>query len=72
VIAINLEATAARAATMTDAELDDARMDAARAARCADRLALAGLRVAKSGGYYLDRASVYAAEQARRAQEVSL
>lgn len=61
---ISLAAVADRARSMTTAELHYARLDCREAA---ERLERAGVPVSKDGGFYRDEASVYAAEQARRA-----
>ena len=55
-----------RAQGMTLAALRWSAEDAYQASLAADRLEAAGCRVDKTGGYYLDEASVYRAEIRRR------
>lgn len=66
---LDFQATARRARRMSDAALAFSRRDAHEAAVNADALAAAGIApVDKDGGYYRDEATVYAAEQDRRAR----
>ena len=63
---INWNEVARRATTMTAAELHYARMDCLDAGNAAWDLEKAGVAVSKDQGYYMDEASIYAAEQTRR------
>ena len=69
---LDFAATEARAADMTDAELAFARTDARETAEVWSpryprlREALADVDPDGNAGYYIDEASVYAREQARR------
>jgi hypothetical protein len=67
--ALDWNATARRARAMTNEALEWSALDAADAARAADELERAGCRVSKSGGYYMDEATVYRAEIQRRREK---
>lgn len=66
---LDWNATAERARNMTTAELHYARLDAAETARVWD--AAPEQDIDGNAGYYRDEASVYAAEQRRRAGEAA-
>lgn len=63
---IDTDAVRARALRMSNEELRGAAGDASEAARAAEDLERAGVRVSKTGGFYRDEACVYLAELQRR------
>lgn len=63
---LNTADVARRARAMSDSALRFSRQDANEAADATETLERAGCRVSKTGGFYRDEATVYAAELKRR------
>tara|TARA_R110002153_G_scaffold66396_3_gene177499 strand:- start:530 stop:742 length:213 start_codon:yes stop_codon:yes gene_type:complete len=66
ITSINWNEVARIATTLTASELHYGRLDCIKAGEAAWELEKAGIAVSKDQGYYMDEASIYAAEQTRR------